>query len=217
MSKENYDYDFNTIYKSFINIVKLLQHQGFNIESQKDISLIELQNRIETNTINFKLEDESGNACYVIYHISKQLRPSHIQEYTEDIYQFREVIKNTDQLIIITKDNFNYSNTSGLSDTIENTINELYSDFKFYINIFPISILQFSILDHRLVPKHIKLTNEESLLFKEKYKILDESNIPSISKFDPVAKAIGLRPGEICKIIRPSKTVIESIYYRICI
>ena len=82
---------------------------------------------------------------------------------------------------------------------------------------FPISTLQYSVLDHNLVPKHIKLTREESDEFRVQYKILDDSNIPSISKFDPVAKAIGLRPGEICKIIRPSKTVIESIYYRICI
>ena len=136
MSKENYGYDFNIIYKGYNNLIKHLKHQGFNTEPHKDISLVELQNRIETNTINFKVEDTFGNACYVIYHINKQLRPSHIQEYTEDIYQFREVIKNTDQLIIITKDNFNYSNSSGLSDTIENTINDLYNDFKFYINVF---------------------------------------------------------------------------------
>jgi len=217
MSKETYDYDFNIIYKSFVNMIKLLEHQGFNTDSQKDISLIELQNRIETNTINFKVENTTGEYCYVIYHINKQLRPSHIQEYSEDIYQFRELIKNSDQLIIITKDKFNYSNSSGLSDTIENTINDLYNDFNFYINIFPISILQFSILDHKLVPKHIKLTNEESVAFRKKYKIQKDSNIPSISKFDPVSKAIGLRPGNICKIFRPSKTVIESIYYRICI
>jgi len=172
MSKETYDYDFNIIYKSFVNMIKLLEHQGFNTDSQKDISLIELQNRIETNTINFKLENTTGESCYVIYHINKQLRPSHIQEYSEDIYQFRELIKSSDQLIIITKDKFNYSNSSGLSDTIENAINDLYNDFNFYINIFPISILQFSILDHKLVPKHIKLTNEESVAFRKKYKIL---------------------------------------------
>ena len=40
--------------------------------------------------------------------------------------------------------------------------------------------------------------------------------MPQISRYDPVAQAIGLRPGQICKITRPSKTAITSNYYRIC-
>jgi DNA-directed RNA polymerase subunit H (RpoH/RPB5) len=217
MSKENQDHDFNVIYKSFNNILKYLQHQGYNIESQKDISLEELQHRIETTNINFLVEGTNGEKCYVIYHIIKQLRPSHIHEYIEDIYEFREILKKTDQLIIITKDNFNYSNNSGLSDTIEKTINEIYENSNFYINIFPISTLQFCVIEHTLVPKHIKLNETEVVEFIKKYKITDLSNIPTISKFDAVSKAIGLRPGEICEITRQSKTVIESKYYRICI
>ena len=213
MSKDSHEHNFNLIYKSFLNTLKLLEHQGFNIDSEKDISLTELQNRIETNNINFMVENKTGDKCYIIYHITKQLRPVHIHEYTDDIYQFRELLSETDQLIIITKDKFNFSNTSGLSDTIQKSMNEL----KYYVNIFPISTLQFSILEHTLVPKHNKLNNEEVKQMMEKYNITNSSNIPTISKYDPVAKAIGLRPGEICEIIRPSKTVVESKYYRICI
>ena len=141
MSKENHEHDFNVIYKSFTNILKNLHHQGYDIESQKDVSLTELQNRIETGNINFLVESKTKNKCYVIYHIMKQLRPSHIHEYIEDIYEFREILN----------------------------------------------------------------------------KITNVSNIPTISKFDPISKAIGLKPGEICEITRQSKTVVESKYYRICI
>lgn len=217
MSKDSSEHDFNIIYKSFLNALKLLDHQGYNIDNEKDISLEELQNRIETNNINFTVEKSNGEKCHIIYHISKQLRPSHINEYIEDVFEFRELIKKDDQLIIITKDNFNSSNNSGLSDTIEKTINDVYNNLKYYINVFPISTLQFSILEHSLVPKHIKLSRDEVQEIVKKYKIKDNSNLPSISKFDQVAKAIGLRPGEICKIIRPSKIVVESNYYRICI
>lgn len=217
MSKETHDHDFNIIYKSFINILKNLTNQGYNTDSDKDISLTELQNRIETSNINFLVEKKNGEKCYVVYHIMKQLRPAHIHEYIEDIYEFREILRKTDQLIIITKDKFNFSNHSGLSDTIEKTINDVYQQLDYYINVFPISTLQFCVIDHTLVPKHIKLTDEEVLDFMRKYKITNKSNIPTISKFDAVSKAIGLRPGEICEITRQSKTVIESKYYRICI
>ena len=218
MSKDsNYDHDYNIIYKSFNNLLKLLQHQGYNIEGEKDISLEELQSRIETNTINFLVKKENDEKCYVVYHLIKQLRPSHIHEYTEDIYQFRELINHSDQLIIITKDNFNFSTKSGLSDTIQSSIHDLYREFNFYINIFPISILQFSILEHCLVPKHKKLTKTEEIHFLEKYNINNKNIIPTISRYDTVAKSIGLRPSEICEITRKSKTTILSNYYRVCI
>ena len=38
---------------------------------------------------------------------------------------------------------------------------------------------------------------------------IQDDNIPNISRFDPVAQVIGIRPGEYCEIIRPSKTGIN--------
>ena len=51
----------------------------------------------------------------------------------------------------------------------------------------------------------------------KKYNITDTKQMPSISRYDPVALAIGLRPGQICKITRSSKTSVTSIYYRYCV
>ena len=51
----------------------------------------------------------------------------------------------------------------------------------------------------------------------EKYNISDITQFPDISRFDPVAQVIGLRPGQVCEITRASKTAIESKYYRVCI
>ena len=45
---------------------------------------------------------------------------------------------------------------------------------------------------------------------------MSDSQFPDISRFDPVAQAIGIRPGQVCEIIRPSKTAISAPYYRIC-
>jgi len=40
--------------------------------------------------------------------------------------------------------------------------------------------------------------------------------LPDISRFGPVAQAICIRPGEICKIQRSSRSAITSDFYRIC-
>ena len=52
---------------------------------------------------------------------------------------------------------------------------------------------------------------------KKRYNILNDTMIPEISRFDPVALALLMRPKEICKIIRSSKTSITSEFYRICV
>jgi DNA-directed RNA polymerase subunit H (RpoH/RPB5) len=41
--------------------------------------------------------------------------------------------------------------------------------------------------------------------------------LPTISRFDPVAKAICINPGEVCEITRGSNTAITSKYYRLCV
>ena len=215
MSKKG-THNFNHIYKGFNNILKLLEYQKYDISSQKDITIEELQTRIETNSIDFLLEKKMEKMlCYIS--LFKQLRPSHIQEYSEDIFQFRELIGLKDQLIIISKDTFNNTTDSGLSETIVNMINNIYMKQELYVNVFLLSNLQFNILEHYLIPKHIVLEEQEVSEIKKKFNITNNSELPTISRFDPMAKSIGLKPQQICKIIRPSKTTINSIYYRICI
>ena len=47
--------------------------------------------------------------------------------------------------------------------------------------------------------------------------IIQPEELPEISRFDPVSLAIGLKPGDICKILRESKTAINGVYYRYCV
>jgi DNA-directed RNA polymerase subunit H (RpoH/RPB5) len=68
-----------------------------------------------------------------------------------------------------------------------------------------------------LVPKHTVLDESDVKIIMEKYNITDKCQFPDISRFDPVARVIGLRPGQLCHIVRPSKTAIEANYYRVCI
>ena len=62
------------------------------------------------------------------------------------------------------------------------------------------------------------MDEDEKEDFLKKYNISDEkTQMPTISRFDPVAIAIGLRPGQVCEITRPSQTSITSLYYRLCV
>ena len=86
----------------------------------------------------------------------------------------------------------------------------------FFVNVINIKRLQYNALEHDLVPPHTVLTPEEATEIKRLYNITDDKQVPNISRFSPIAQLIGLRPGEMCRIYRPSKTAIKAEFFRIC-
>ena len=74
----------------------------------------------------------------------------------------------------------------------------------------------YNILDNNLVPSHRVLSDIEKEEISKKYNILEDKQFPEISRFDPVAIAIGLRPDQVTEIIRSSPTALTTKYYRLC-
>ena len=75
----------------------------------------------------------------------------------------------------------------------------------------------YNVLDNDLVPEHIIISAEAKKQLAQEYNIVKESQWPEISRFDPAALAIGLRPGQVAEIIRKSPTALETKYYRLCV
>ena len=50
-----------------------------------------------------------------------------------------------------------------------------------------------------------------------KFNIKQPMQLPEISRFDPQALVMCLRPGDICRFIRNSATAMKYDYYRICV
>ena len=117
--------------------------------------------------------------------------------------------KKNDTLIIITEDEPN--------DTIINKIKFLFNKDGIFVVIHNIQRLQFNILEHQLVPKGRIMSDEELSQLKENINITDLSQLPEISRFDPQALAMCIRPGEVCELLRNSVTSVETTYYRACV
>jgi DNA-directed RNA polymerase subunit H (RpoH/RPB5) len=154
-------------------------------------------------------EVRPSKKTYVKYHLAKTLRRENINNIIDDLFHLEQVLQKTDTLIIVMKQEVN--------DTLTHILNEIWEKEQIFIVIHTLDRLQFNILEHQYVPDHTVLSDVEKEAVVKKYNITDSKQMPSISRYDPVSLAIGLRPGQVCKIIRPSKTSVNSIYYRYCI
>ena len=200
------------IYNSRKYLLEILEEQGYNVTDYKDFSIHEIHAMFLSKQLDLLIDHENPTKkIYIKYHLAKTLRQNNIYEYIEDLFNLENILTKNDDLIIIIKDEPN--------ETLIRFLKDVWEQEGIYIRIFNIKRLQFNILKHILVPKHIILTDEEVKEFKKKFNLSEVigTSIPDISRFSPVGLAIGIRPGEICKIERNSKTALDALYYRVCI
>ena len=216
MTSQNSSAIISTVYTSRNIILDLMGKQGYNIEDYANFSVNEVNSMKQNNQLDMLLEKKEENPVtkrknkiYIRYYLGKTIRPSNLQEMIDDLFNLEEILKKDDTLFIIIKDEIN--------ETLTNELKHIWESDGIFIVIENIKRLQFNILDHELVPEHTILPESEVVNIMKKYNITDKIQFPDISRFDPVARAIGLRPGQLCHIVRPSKTAIEADYYRICI
>jgi DNA-directed RNA polymerase subunit H (RpoH/RPB5) len=198
------------IYNSRRTIIDLLEAQKYDVSQYKDFGINDVNTLLKTSQMDMLLKKTTEEkSVYVKYHLAKSLRPVHIYEYIEDLVTLEEVLTKKDDLIVIMKDEPN--------DTIKKTLTDIWEKDGIFVIVINIKRLQYNIMNHQLVPQHVVLTAEEAKEVKFKYNIHDNSQIPDISRFSPVSQVIGIRPGDLCRVYRPSKTAIKAEFYRICL
>ena len=206
----------SSIYKARQTIIALMRKLDYNVTDYEHFSVNEVNTMFQNKQMDMLLEKSKEdprtgrkNKIYILFYLAKAIRPANIQEMIDDLFNLEETLTKEDTLLIITKDEMN--------DTLMATLKHVWETDKIFIVVQNIKRLQFNIHEHTLVPPHRVISDDERALIKTKYNITDDVQFPDISRFDPVAQAICLRPGQICEITRPSKTAIQSIYYRLCI
>jgi len=216
MASTNSSSLISSIYKSRNILLEILEGQDYNITDNFEFSVNEVNAMFTNKQLDMILEKKTENEktkrknkIYVRYYLGKTLRPQNVQEMMDDLFVVEEVLTKEDTLYIIVKDEPN--------DTIIKLLKQIWEQDGIFIVVQWLKRLQFNILKHVFVPPHRILTPAECNILRPRFNIMEDSQLPELSRFDPVAQCIGIRPGEICEILRPSKTAIVAKYYRICV
>jgi len=216
MATQNSSSNISSVYKSRKTVLQLMEKQGYNTEEYDNFSVNDVNSMFQNKQLDMLLEQKEADPgektkkkIYITYYLAKTLRPQNVQEIIDDLFNLEEVLTKKDTLMIIVKEEMN--------ETLINLLKHIWEQDGILIVIQNIKRLQYNILEHVLVPDHRILNSAEYEVVKERYNIMDDTQFPEISRFDPVAQIIGIRPGQVCEIIRPSKTSIQGKYYRICV
>jgi DNA-directed RNA polymerase subunit H (RpoH/RPB5) len=205
------------IYKSRKTILDLLEiYQDYDVSEYKEFSINEIDSMISNDQLDMLVKRKSENVTekeqktYVKYYLqSKQIRPQTLDDIIEDLYLVETILTKDDTLIIIIEDEPN--------DTIIAKLNYLYNSSGIFVVIHNIKRLQFNILEHKLVPDMIILSNNSVNEVMKKYNLKSTNQLPEIGRFDAQALALSMRPGDVCQITRDSVTSVEYDYYRVCV
>ena len=204
------DISVTQVYLSRIHLLEILKDQGYNVSSYDNYSLSMVGSMMENKRLDLQLQHSSGKQIFIKYHLdSKLVIPTITCSLFDEVEGEHPILKKTDDLMIISKIDPN--------DTMMADMNTLWNDSSIYVSVINIKRLQFNILKHVSVPKHVLLSEEEKTQLYKKYYIQSNADLPTLSRYDAVAQILCIRPGMVCCIHRKSKTSVVTHYYRVCV
>ncbi len=204
--------DTLNVYKSRVTILDILKsHLYFDVAEYDDFSVHEVEIMKNNEQLDMLVKHKDNEKkVYVKYCLNvKMLKPQTVDEYVEDLFVIDEVLKKDDTLIIIMQDEPN--------ETIMRHVHHLFNKDGVFIVVHSIHRLQANILKHSLVPQMFIMDDSEKTELKKNMNITDFKQLPEISRFDPQALAMCMRPGDVGQFIRNSVTSLNYNYYRICV
>jgi DNA-directed RNA polymerase I, II, and III subunit RPABC1 len=188
-------------------VIEMLQDRGHVIP--EDVSIVNFEQfsiKYDTDNIDIYINDETKNKKIYIHfniNLNKKFGKSDLVETLKKVvgtYKDENI-----NLILLLREKENSTVTKELEK-------KQYEN----VEIFLKKNMIFNITHHVYVPKHIVLNETESEEIVSKFNT-PKIKFPKILKTDPVARYFALKSGMMCKILRKSPEVGESVSYRYCI
>lgn len=216
----NYE-TIDVLYRSRITLLDHLEQDGYDTTPYRKFSPKEIMEMVKAGPVAgappalwMELRRKEGSQashakCLVVYTIGKIKQK--LAAFTGKIVEPEEGEFSTEdtEVIIITLE--------PIAANFHVLAFQMHVNKKVKVRYFQAAAIVNNPIKHLLVPKHERVPAEdEEALLKSMY--AKKTQLPIIRFHeDPIARMIGLMPGDVVKITRPSITAGECIGYRVCL
>jgi len=212
----------DTLFRSRSILLEMLELRGFNTEdyqhfTQDDISTMMIQSKnqdeINPGPMDILIEKEDKSKIYVKYKLEKFKQINKLDKQVNEIFE-AVLNKEKDTLVLLYIDRVEFKNSK--ENKIESFVNDKFLSNKYFIQIFGLENFLFNPTKHIIVPNHRIINENEIKNMMHQNNILDINKLPTIRREDPIAKFIGMKPGDICEITIISPHSGSYKKYRLC-
>ena len=204
----------DNIYRSRQSLLDILEERDYDVAAYRKFSPAEATAAADSFTgLSFTVSKKSDatKVCEVRYaNIGRQKLDTFFDDIDDDVSE------NTEVIVMMSGAVTDAHHLIALKQYMKKDATEKVRR-KLRVSFFSIYMLVVNPLNHILVPKHEIVPEADHKALMESMYITSKSKFPEI-KFhvDPIARCIGVVPGDIVKITRASASSGESIVYRVC-
>lgn len=201
-------------------ILDILEDRGYDVSKYRYIAPEQILTLAEGHPraldIIVPKRDDSAAPCdraVVVYQIQDRIRTK-LGTFARDLYgsapdaMGHNTVNKTDDVLVIINEPYH--------DQFEKTSLSLWQTQKSRLAFFHIKQVVVHPGRHVLVPPHRKLTVEEVTAVMERYHVTTKSQFPLIKHHDIQARVLGLVPGDMVEVARPTPTAGVATVYRVC-
>ena len=214
----NYE-ELDILYRSRKTLLEILKEDGYDTKNYENFGPWEIEAMVAGGQAALTMDLKRGvtgdataepiQRCLVVYSL---------QKLKQRLGTFLSILKNdiepkvdpatTEIVVVVLEDVADVFHAAALNE---------WTGMKQRIRFFKAHNLLFDPRTHILVPKHTKMPAAEHADFLKQHYIRSKTNLPFI-KFheDMIARIMGLVPGDIVKITRPSPASGVYDMYRVC-
>lgn len=200
----------DALYRSRVTLLSLLKMRNYNVEPFERFSPREIELMSNTKgALDFVAETEGDEKRYArIIYAAPRFNKTKMDEFIEDLNLEKEEIEASEFIVMLVDPIVDAHHASALQHWLKDKVR---------VTFFNIFQLTHNPLDWEYGPKYEIIPQEKHADLLKSLRCTSKSQLMVIRYHaDHSARCLGLVPGDIIKVIRPSANVGESIVYRVC-
>jgi len=211
----------DTLIRSRYTILEILEDRGYDTTAYQNISPDQLVLMLEKSDgraldiiVPRKTAQAASDRAVVAYFLHAPIVNRLEGKFLRDLYDIppdstgASKINLADEVIVI------YNEPT--RDVFDKVALNHWKTQKARVTFFHIKQVVVHLGRHELVSPHRKLSDDEKVALMDEKCIRERSQLPLIKHSDIQAKLLGLVPGDIVEILRPSPTAGVAPYWRLC-